>query len=567
MARQEGTFKIPANIEPRAAAPLDARQTVATLADLTTSGTFSYPYEGMPVYVKSEHKYYIYKGGGVTTSSNWEVFGSGGSGFETLFKATTSLFSKEVGGVTQLSSISSIKHAYDSTSSISENDLINNVSLVLDVDSTLVVYLGKNNQNKYLFKTVQIGIICEYDESADEFYITAPGGVIWTKSDIIPADSGTVLGAYGNRFNTLYTLDVDASRYVAASRFNATRGESDPEPQINLRTDYDDGTSHVLKFSSASDIFATREFYDENSEFDHEYLYKLPNAGGTLALTSNIPSSLDGIPDGSTRKLANYLPLAGGTLTGGLNVKSGVGISDASGNGMLVYHPSSWTGVSSSQWGVGAVDSQAVIRSSAADLIHYRGSAAYTIYDSYNFLTYHTGRNNEANKLVRTDGSGYIQAGWINTTSGDMSTTAMDRIYCSNDGYIRYKSITNFMKGLGFAQGNSFVVFVLYFAIGTGSITGESITNIYGSTSISSKSTGYNTSGSEKPSTTYGLWFKLSASHKYFGCRIGGTSGNERVGNGNGTNRTSGLMAYSTSSTQYLCLGTQQGGNFLIIGY
>ncbi|HOR06259.1 MAG TPA: hypothetical protein PLR67_02720, partial [Candidatus Dojkabacteria bacterium] len=33
-------------------------------------------------------------------------------------------------------------------------------------------------------------------------------------------------------------------------------------------------------------------------------------------------------------------------------------------------------------------------------------------------LSVHAGRNNEANKVVRTDGSGYIQAGWINTTSG-----------------------------------------------------------------------------------------------------------------------------------------------------
>lgn len=63
-------------------------------------------------------------------------------------------------------------------------------------------------------------------------------------------------------------------------------------------------------------------------------------------------------------------------------------------------------------------------------------------------LHVHSGRNNEANKIVRTDGSGYIQAGWINTTSGDMGTTAIDRIYCSNDGYIRYKTKANFINGL-----------------------------------------------------------------------------------------------------------------------
>ena len=46
--------------------------------------------------------------------------------------------------------------------------------------------------------------------------------------------------------------------------------------------------------------------------------------------------------------------------------------------------------------------------------------------------------------MVRTDGSGYIQAGWINTTSGDRGTTAPTRIYASNDEYIRYYTPANF---------------------------------------------------------------------------------------------------------------------------
>lgn len=52
-------------------------------------------------------------------------------------------------------------------------------------------------------------------------------------------------------------------------------------------------------------------------------------------------------------------------------------------------------------------------------------------------LSLHTGRNNLANRVVRTDGSGYIQAGWINTTSGVASGTPA-RIYCSQDSYLRY---------------------------------------------------------------------------------------------------------------------------------
>ena len=78
-----------------------------------------------------------------------------------------------------------------------------------------------------------------------------------------------------------------------------------------------------------------------------------------------------------------YLPKSGGTMTGLLRVATGVGIDDASGNGLLVYHPTGWTGVSSSQWGVGATGSQGVIRSGNQPLIHYRsGVGAYEIIDS-----------------------------------------------------------------------------------------------------------------------------------------------------------------------------------------
>lgn len=64
--------------------------------------------------------------------------------------------------------------------------------------------------------------------------------------------------------------------------------------------------------------------------------------------------------------------------------------------------------------------------------------------DMLDGLHLHTGRNNEANKVVRTDANGYIQAGWINTDSGDNGTTAISRVYASNDGYLRYYTLANF---------------------------------------------------------------------------------------------------------------------------
>ncbi|MBA7496910.1 hypothetical protein ES702_07519 [subsurface metagenome] len=51
---------------------------------------------------------------------------------------------------------------------------------------------------------------------------------------------------------------------------------------------------------------------------------------------------------------------------------------------------------------------------------------------------------NLANTCAVRDASGYLQLGWINTTSGDRGTTAPTRIYGSNDDYIRYYTPTNF---------------------------------------------------------------------------------------------------------------------------
>lgn len=86
---------------------------------------------------------------------------------------------------------------------------------------------------------------------------------------------------------------------------------------------------------------------------------------------------------------ANYLPLSAGpnkALTGSLYFSGNSGINWAGGVGMLACTPESgWTGISSSQWGVGALSAQGVIRSNANDILHYRNGANYKIWDAYNF--------------------------------------------------------------------------------------------------------------------------------------------------------------------------------------
>ena len=64
--------------------------------------------------------------------------------------------------------------------------------------------------------------------------------------------------------------------------------------------------------------------------------------------------------------------------------------------------------------------------------------------DMVDGLHIHTGTNNEANKLVRTNANGYILAGWVSTTSGDMGDTDFTKVYVSNDNYIRYVTRAKF---------------------------------------------------------------------------------------------------------------------------
>lgn len=80
MARTKGSYSLSANIEINAAAPLDARERVATLADLTAEGSFPYHYVGMETYVVETGKKYRLVGSNPTISANWQEIEEGGSG-------------------------------------------------------------------------------------------------------------------------------------------------------------------------------------------------------------------------------------------------------------------------------------------------------------------------------------------------------------------------------------------------------------------------------------------------------------------------------------------------------
>ena len=54
MARTKGSANFAGSLEVLAGAPLDAREVVGTVEDLTTAATFDYVYVGLKVYVKEK---------------------------------------------------------------------------------------------------------------------------------------------------------------------------------------------------------------------------------------------------------------------------------------------------------------------------------------------------------------------------------------------------------------------------------------------------------------------------------------------------------------------------------
>lgn len=116
-----------------------------------------------------------------------------------------------------------------------------------------------------------------------------------------------------------------------------------------------------------------------------------------------------------------------------------------------------------------------------------QGSGSGLDADTCDGLHVGTGRNSTANEIVRTDGSGYAQFGWINTTSGATSTT-ITRVYMGdNDGYIRYMSPTNF-----FNQQASALLTAIKTVDGSGSgLDADTLDGVNGASYLRSDTTDY----------------------------------------------------------------------------
>jgi hypothetical protein len=221
--------------------------------------------------------------------------------------------------------------------------------------------------------------------------------------------------------------------------------------------------------------------------------------------------------DSSTVIGGPYLPLTGGTLTGPLSGTSATFSGDLTVTGNQYFNGSfiegdgkemfrysdSWlrinedndfasgiycgTGIlrTDGQFEVGSAGTKFKVTS--AGVVTALGNITAPSFNGLAINT--TGTNNVANQIVRTQGNGYVNFGWINTISGGSSGT-ITRIYASQDAYIRYMTPTTFRTQITdpYYAPASTVSGVTSVATGNG-ITGGTITTT-GTVSLTGSYTG-----------------------------------------------------------------------------
>ena len=160
--------------------------------------------------------------------------------------------------------------------------------------------------------------------------------------------------------------------------------------------------------------------------------------GGTLSLTSaNVTTALGFTPYNSTNPSGYTTNTGTVTSVGGTGTVSGLTLS-----GTVTTSGNLTLGGTLSLTSANVTTALGFTPYNSTNPSGYVTSAGNVA--TVGGLSVHSSTNNEANKIVRTDGNGYCNFGWINTVSGDNGTTAISRIYASNDAYLRYYSLANF---------------------------------------------------------------------------------------------------------------------------
>lgn len=128
--------------------------------------------------------------------------------------------------------------------------------------------------------------------------------------------------------------------------------------------------------------------------------------------------------------LDKYLPLTGGTLTGGLTVPriNTNYIESIDGNSLLAYHQVGVDGVTNAQVGIGTVVDQMILRSSNTNLMHYKNGTQYTILDTSNIAALTIQFNGSTNTIYAPNG-----AKTVNITPAAIGAAAVGHTHVMSD--------------------------------------------------------------------------------------------------------------------------------------
>lgn len=139
--------------------------------------------------------------------------------------------------------------------------------------------------------------------------------------------------------------------------------------------------------------------------------------------TGGIPASSNTIQLGMESIESRKANLSGAVFTGGISAIA-PGTTDSS------------TNIPTTAWVKGLLNTTAY--TFATNISGNAGTA--TNASQVGSLSVHSGRNNEANKVVRTDGNGYLMTGYINSSNGNENNNSNpDRVWGTNgsDDYLR----------------------------------------------------------------------------------------------------------------------------------
>lgn len=156
-----------------------------------------------------------------------------------------------------------------------------------------------------------------------------------------------------------------------------------------------------------------------NLKFDKASVLQVSGAATDKVMSQKaVTDALKTLSDDFNNKLTNYLPLAGGTMTGSIRFPVGLGIvcedvSDSAAYGVL----RTWNYNGSTRMYVGTVNFPTYISSTASDLIHNRNGSSYILWDSFNLKDPATLSGNNTFTGNNTFQAGKFNVGPLTVTS------------------------------------------------------------------------------------------------------------------------------------------------------